>query len=206
MSRGRAQTPEGDREHSQLGTSTRSTAGPPRSSRRGSSDTRSFSNGMSIDPGSGHRHVAEMILHVPRQDVQVHVPAQKCAHDAGAERICSTWAGTSPTPQVFSATTTVRFECRSVANESRCGQRPNTATAGGSEPPKADHRSGKAQRFHEPKADPETVATEAPPEVTVSDRHPSPRDALSDTSRISGPRTRQYRRTLVVHSTLPSQV
>jgi hypothetical protein len=67
----------------------------------------------------------------------------KCAHAAAAERISSTRAGTSPTPRVCSATTAVRLERRAAANDSRWGQRANTATAVGNEPPKADHRSGR---------------------------------------------------------------
>src|SRR5665647_1260781 len=52
--------------------------------------------------------------------------------------------------------------------------------------PAWERRTPADDLFHEPEAQPETVATGAPPKATVSDRHPSPLDTSSDTSRYRG--------------------
>ena len=48
--------------------------------------------------------------------------------------------------------------------------------------PAWERRTPTDDLFHEPEAQPETVATGAPRKATVSDRRPSPGDTSTDTS------------------------
>lgn len=73
-------------------------------------------------------------------------PDQNRAQSPAAVRIASTRAGTSATARVCSATTAVRLARRAAPSWARCGQRPSTATAVGSDPLKAFHTSGNAHR------------------------------------------------------------